>query len=252
MLPDIQHAIRLQNLDDRAGALAKEIATLPKHIAEIEKKLESHQRRLDADKAAALANQKERKGLEGEIQALDQKISKLKNQMLEAKNNEQYQAFQHEIDFCQQEIRRFEDRTLELMTESESLDRNVKAADVALSAEKKEVEAEKKVAQERTAADKKEIETLMQERRTVVAQMTPKIASEYERIRKGRNGVAIAEAINSRCSKCNITLRPQFVQELKRGDSIMVCESCKRILYHNPPQSFDDLVPQAVRETGAQ
>ncbi|MDP9170031.1 MAG: hypothetical protein M3N54_05405, partial [Acidobacteriota bacterium] len=219
MLPDIQLAIRLQILDDRAGALSKEIATLPKHIAEIEKKLESHQRRLDADRAASVANLKERKGLEAEIQGQEQKISKLKNQMLEAKNNEQYHAFQKEIEFCQQEIKRHEDRTLDLMSESELLDTNVKAADVALAAERKEVEAEKKAAQERTAADRKELESLKQERATIVPQMTPKVASEYERIRKGRAGVAIAEMIDGRCSRCNITLRPQFIQELKRGDS---------------------------------
>ena len=76
MLPDIQHAIRLQILDDRVSALTKEIAALPKHIAEIEKKLEAHQRRLEHDKAALAANQKDRKRLEGEIQAHDQKISK--------------------------------------------------------------------------------------------------------------------------------------------------------------------------------
>ena len=252
MLPDIEYAIRLQTLDDRAAALSKEIAALPKHVAEIEKKLESHQRRLDADRAATAANQKERRRLEGEVQALDQKITKLKNQMLEAKNNEQYKAFQHEIDFCGQEIRRHEDRTLELMSEAESLEKNVKAADVALASEKKEVEAEKKLAQERTAADSKELQSLRQERGTVVAKMTPKVAAEYERIRKGRGGVAIAEAVDGRCSRCNISLRPQFLQELKRGDSIMVCESCKRMLYYNPPQSFEDLVPESVRQTGAQ
>ena len=67
------------------------------------------------------------------------------------------------------------------------------------------------------------------------------IASEYERIRKGRGGIAIAEVVQGRCSKCNMLLRPQFLQELKRGDSVMVCESCKRMLYYNPPQSMEDL-----------
>ena len=168
--------------------------------------------------------------------------------MMEAKTNDQYHAFQHEINFCQQEIRRFEDRILELMTESEPLEKNVKAAEVSLAAEKKQVDAEKKQAQERTAVDQKEIDALKAERVGIVAEMTPKIAVEYERIRKGRAGVAIAEAVNGRCAKCNILLRPQFLQELKRGDSIMVCESCKRILYYNPPQSFEDLVPPSVRE----
>jgi predicted nucleic acid-binding Zn-ribbon protein len=247
MLADIKHAIRLQLLDDRTTVLSREIAALPKHIAEIEKRLEAHQRRLDTDKAAMAANLKERKKSEGEIQTNEQKISKLKGQMMEAKNNEQYHAFQNEIDFCQQEIGRNEERILVLMSESEPLEKNVTAAEVALAAEKKEVDAEKKRAQARRAADQVEIDRLKGERVAIVAEMTPKIASEYERIRKGRAGVAIAEAVNGRCSKCNITLRPQFLQELKQGHAIMVCESCRRMLYYSPPQSFDELVPQSVR-----
>jgi predicted nucleic acid-binding Zn-ribbon protein len=241
MLPDIEHAIRLQILDDRVAVLAKEIAALPKHIAEIEKKLEAGQRRLEHDRAALSANQKDRKRLEGEIQAGEPKISKLKAQMMDAKTNDQYRAFQHEIDFCGQENRRHEDRILELMGESEPLDKNVKAAEAALATEKKGVEAEKATSRERTAADQKEIETLTAERAGILSTMTPKVASEYERIRKGRMGVAIAEVLQGRCSKCNIQLRPQFLQELKRGDSIMVCESCRRMLYWNPPQSVHDV-----------
>jgi predicted nucleic acid-binding Zn-ribbon protein len=241
MLPDIERAIRLQILDDRTAALTKEIATLPKHIAEIEKKLESHQRRLDVDRAALAVNQKGRKSAEVEIQTNEQKISKLKTQMMEAKNNEQYRAFQHEITFCEQEIKRHEEKILELMGAAEPLDKAVKAAEAALAVEKKGVDAEKAQARERTAVSQKEIDSLKGERTGIVAEMEPKLVSEYERIRKGRAGVAIAEVIGGRCSKCNMVVRPQFLQELKRGDAIMVCESCKRMLYWNPPQAVADL-----------
>src|ERR1700722_12702838 len=148
MLPDIVSALRLQEVDIRQTELTKEIASLPKHIAEIEKKLESHQRRLELDRVGLGANQKDRKRLEGEIQAADQKISKLKTQMMEAKNNEQYRAFQHEIDFCQQEIRRHEDKILDLMGEFDPLEKAVKAAEAALATEKKHVEDEKSAARE--------------------------------------------------------------------------------------------------------
>src|SRR5437016_13640278 len=128
MLPDIVSALRLQEVDIRQAEFTKEIASLPKHIAEIEKKLESHQRKLDADRAALSANQKDRKKHESDIQMQEQKISKLKDQMLQAKTNEQYKAFQHEIGFCETEIRHAEDRILDLMGESERLEKNVKAA----------------------------------------------------------------------------------------------------------------------------
>jgi predicted nucleic acid-binding Zn-ribbon protein len=241
MLSDIQHAIRLQILDDKAAALTKEIAALPKHIAEIEKKLESHLRQLDHNKAALVANQKDRKRLEGDIQTHDQKISKLKSQMMEAKTNEQYRLFQQEIDFAAQEIRKAEDRILELMSEAEPLDRNVKAAEASLAGEKKIVEDEKSQARERTAVDHQQIEALKSERKGIIADMTPAVASNYERIRKGRAGIAISEVTTNRCGRCNIGLRPQFLQDLKKNDKIMTCESCGRILYYNPAQAVEDL-----------
>jgi uncharacterized protein len=246
MLPDLKLAIRLQEIDNRLADLAREIASLPVHIAEIEKKLVSHERKLEADRAALIANQKERKKCESDIQMQEQKISKLKDQMLQAKTNEQYRAFQNEIEFCQNEIRKFEDRILELMGESEPLDRNVKAAETALKAEKAQVEGEKQQARERTAADEKAASELQGERSALVKDMTPAIYQRYERVRKSRRGIAVAEAVDGRCSVCNLTLRLQFFQDLKKGDQVLSCESCQRMLYYNPPVAFEDATGEAA------
>jgi uncharacterized protein len=241
MLPDLENVIRLQQIDDRLADLAREITALPKHIAEIEKKLLSHQRKLEADRAALSANQKERKSCESDILTQEQKISKLKDQMLQAKTNEQYRAFQNEIEFCGKEIRKLEDRILERMGESEPLERNVKTAETALKAEKAQVEAEKQEARSRTAADESASRELQQERARIASQVAPATLQLYERIRKGRKGIGIAEAVDGRCSACQIALRLQFFQDLKRGQQIMTCESCQRILYYNPPQTVEDL-----------
>jgi len=249
MLPDLKLVIRLQEIDHRLSDLAREIAALPKHVAEIETKLVAHSRKLEADRAALSANQKERKKCEGDIQDQDQKISKLKDQMLGAKTNEQYRAFQSEIDFCQKEIRKFEDRILELMGESEALDKNVKAAEVSLKEETAQVEAEKRVARERTSADEKSAHELSKERAAMVASLAPPTYQRYERIRKAKihRGLAVAEAVDGRCTACNIALRLQFYQDLKKGGEILACESCQRILYYNPPVSVEDAAGEPAR-----
>src|ERR1017187_2665139 len=168
MLPDLTLVIRLQEVDNRLADLHREISALPKHIAEIEKKLIAHERKLEADRAALAANQKERKKGDGDIQIQDQKPSKLKDQPLQAKTNEVYRAFQNEIEFCQKEIRKCEDRILETMGESEPLEKNVKTAETALKAEKAQVETEKEQARERTAADQKASADLLKERGEIV------------------------------------------------------------------------------------
>lgn len=164
MLQDLALALRLQALDRRIANLENEVATLPKHIAEIEKKLDAHTRRLEADRAALVANQRDRKKLEGDIQVHEQKISKLRDQTLLAKTNEQYKAFQNEIAYVQAEIRKAEDTILDLMEQSEPLDKNVKTADVELGKQKLHVEAEKKHARERTAVDQKALAEAFAER----------------------------------------------------------------------------------------
>ncbi len=234
MLQDLALALRLQALDRKIASLETEIATLPRHIAAIEKKLESHTRRLEADRAALAANQRDRKKLDGDIQVHNQKVSKLKDQMLGAKTNEQYKAFQNEIAFAEGEVRKSEDRILDLMEQSEPLEKNVKTAEDELKEEQRHVEREKAHARERTAVDQEELIGRQEDRKGIVAQMTPAFYNEYERIRKKTKNTPIADATDGRCDACQISLRPQFLQDLRRGDRVMFCESCGRILTYNP------------------
>ena len=126
------------------------------------------------------------------------------------------------------------------MTESEPLEKNVKAAEIALKVEKTQVEGEKTQARERTAVDQKAAADLEIERAAIVKEVKPSVYQNYERVRKGRRGVALAEVVDGRCTACHIVLRLQYYQDIKRGESILPCESCQRILYYNAPQSFDD------------
>ena len=85
------------------------------------------------------------------------------------------------------------------------------------------------------------------ERAGIVAAIKPANYQRYERSRKLRKGIAVAEVLGGRCSVCNIALRLQFFQDLKKSEDIMICESCQRILYYNPPQSFEDVAGEQGR-----
>jgi hypothetical protein len=248
MLQDLALALRLQALDRKVASLEDEIARLPKYIADIEKKLESHKRKLEADQAALAANQRDRKKLEGDIQVHEQKVSKLKEQMLGAKTNEQYKAFQNEIAYAEGEIRKAEDRILDLMEQSEPLEKNVKAAQEQLKEEQQHVDREKAAAHARTASDREQLAARQNDRKAIVAEMTPSFYNEYERIRKKTKNTPIADATEGRCSACQIALRPQFFQDLRKGDKIMQCESCGRILTYNPVVDVESDV-NASRQT---
>jgi predicted nucleic acid-binding Zn-ribbon protein len=239
MTPELEAVLKLQTLDTRAAALQKEIESLPKQVAEIERKLDQHARKLDVDRNVMAANQKERKRLEDDIKVQEQKISKLRDQSLQAKTNEQYRAFQNEVGYCEGEIRKAEDRILDLMAEAEPLEKNVKSAEAALKEEKVKVETEKERALKRSAEDKEFLQQAQEERKNVAASIPPQTLAHYERIRRRWHGIVIAEATDGRCAACQMRIRPQYFQELRRADKLYFCESCGRILYYNPPVSLE-------------
>ena len=46
-----------------------------------------------------------------------------------------------------------------------------------------------------------------------------------------RDGIAVAEARNGSCTACFMSLRPQVMAEVRRGEDIITCDNCNRILY---------------------
>ena len=232
MHPDVGKALHLQELDQTISDLRREIASLPKQIAEIEKALGGRLRKLEADKGVLAANQRDRKLLEGEAKDQQQKISKLKDQMLSAKTNEQYKAFQKEIEYCEAEIRKSEDRSLQLMEEAESLSKNVSLAESALAEEKREVEGRKKEAAAQTDRDKVELARSLAERTGLTATISKPLLATYDRLHKRmHDGRVIARVSDNTCMGCNMTIRPQYLADLKLGREVLACESCRRILF---------------------
>ncbi len=236
MNPDLARTVEIQELDLRIVALKTEIATLPKQIAAIEKVLDEHVRRLELGKTALSGNLKDRKKHETDIQGHEQKITKLKDQMMQAKTNEQLWAFQKEIGFSEAEITKCEDRILALMLEAEKFDVKVKQAQLALDEEKKGVEAQKADAIRRTQADKKEMAELMARRAELAKAMPPALLATYNKLHaRMRDGVAIARAEDGVCQVCRMTIRPQLLAELRIGAEIRTCENCRRLLYYSEP-----------------
>ena len=92
--------------------------------------------------------------------------------------------------------------------------------------------------EERTAEftrDEKEcqesIERVKKGRQEIIQQVPPDIRSQYERIVERKQGLALVEATGENCGACQFQLRPQVINELLLGESVVVCENCSRILY---------------------
>lgn len=236
MHPDLVKLLELQRVDSEIARLRQEIAALPKRVAEIETTLAGHVAAVEKAKVSAKTNEQERRKFEGEIQNVQQKISKYRDQMLSVKTNDEYRALGNEIKFAEDAIRGFEDKIIECMEKAEALDKNIKEAEKALATERADVEQEKAQARARTAGDEasvKELEPKRTELRSVIAE---DVLRQYDRVLKTR-GTAIAEARDQKCLACHVMLRHQVYNDLRDGNSVLSCDSCGRILYFDPAHS---------------
>jgi predicted nucleic acid-binding Zn-ribbon protein len=234
MNTDLEKLIALAKADEAMARLNAEIAELPKRVTAIEQKLARTKAQLDAAKQAIAADLAEKRKQEAAITDQQGKVSKYRDQQLAVKTNDQYKALTHEIQFAEAEIRKCEDRILELMVDAEERETALKAAEAELKAETAEIEREKVQARERTAIDEAELAEWKAKRNELRATVDDSFLAHYDRVVKGRNK-ALAGVREQICLACNVMLRPQTYNELRSGEKLITCDSCGRILYYDAP-----------------
>lgn len=231
MYSDLKTLIDLQRVDQEIAELSSQIGTYPSQIQALEKQLNDFIHAHEERQQRLTANKKERREMDGEIQLVRQKISKHKDQLYQVKTNEQYRAMLKEIETEEENIRRIEDLILEKMIESEELQEQLKEAAARLEEEKSRVAAEKKQLEGVAKASTEKRDQSIRERQELANKLGEDIRVHYERVRRGRGGVALAEVREGKCMGCNVLLRPQLYYDVRAGEGLYECENCARILY---------------------
>ena len=75
----------------------------------------------------------------------------------------------------------------------------------------------------------------VREERNQIAQTLPtNIVKRYAALIKHKARKAVVFKINGACSGCGFKIRPQLVIEIDKGDKLINCENCGRILVYEP------------------
>lgn len=247
MSPDLERLIRLQKLDQDAETRRRTLADLPAALQALDERINTRQQTLDAAKARQAENQASRRALDKELAVVQGRLTKFKDQLMEVKTNKEYLAMQHEISMAQDGVRTFEDKILEVMVAADELDGEIKAAEKALAEEKVKVNEERTTRQKQSTTMESEIAELTGARAKVVAEMSREAVALFDHVSRARKGHAMAEARDGHCTACHVRLRPQLFNEVRKGDKLIQCDSCTRILYTIPKP----VTPEAQQTTAS-
>jgi predicted nucleic acid-binding Zn-ribbon protein len=236
MLADLERLIQLQEVESRAAIANKAIAEAPGRIAALDALLQSSTAALAAARQQLTDNQAARRSIDKDLIAAQQRLEKYKEQIMAVKTNEQLHAMQHQMKAVEDEIGQHEERVLVNMMTADEINATIKKAETALKAAQAKVAADRSAIENDVKAQQAALHECNAQRQTIVAAMENKGAFDtFQRIAKVR-GIAVARAVDERCTICQVRLRPAVFAEVRRNEQIVQCDSCQRILYYLPPK----------------
>jgi predicted nucleic acid-binding Zn-ribbon protein len=235
---ELQQLVALQNLDSSIRKLQAELEAIPQRRAEIE--LEFDRRAFEIRSLENVRDEARhaRTRLETEVGEQRTRVERAERNLMSSKKQDEYTAAIREADAARKQIIALETQILDQMEAFEKAEASlVERADEVASLNS-DRDAKLKQFDEETRQQAEKLGSSRSERERLVAALPKPMGSLYVRISaRIRDGVAVAEARNGACMACFMALRPQAMAQVRRGDEVVTCENCNRILYYAPSES---------------
>jgi len=120
-----------------------------------------------------------------------------------------------------------EDAELSLMEQAEAADGRVGEVTARLEEARTRSAAEEPALKENLDAWSSELAAVVAERNEVWARVPPAAQTAYNRLRMHP---AVAEVVDSQCAVCRVKVTSSGMQLLRKGDELVHCDNCGRIL----------------------
>lgn len=229
---ELEKLVELQKTDTNIRKLKKAIETAEERRAAIEQEFEQHAFSIREIQSKRDGIQAERAVLEKQIAENKTYLERAERNLKNAQNQKEYETSMRETDALQKQISGLEAQVVEKMTAIDEVESVL--AERAEEINSLDETREKALSQfdKELNKNKKEFDAETAKRQEVFVTLPAQLAAVYNRhTQRSRDGIAVAEVVNGSCSACFMKLRPQMQVEVRKGNQIITCESCTRILY---------------------
>jgi predicted nucleic acid-binding Zn-ribbon protein len=227
----IEQLIILQQVDDEILVLQDEIEKAPLELSDLEAQMgEFDERRALIDERMELLKSQQKK-LVFEIEEDAGKIKKSKNKLMLVGNTKEYHAMMREMDSLEKLNRMREDEQTAVNEELVRQDDATAALTDEMSGVKEQYAALKTTLDERLDEANKRLDGLVRKRKKACKVVPPPILGRYEFIRERMENPVIVPVTEGVCHGCHIMIPPQIFNDLQKGQQILSCPNCQRLIY---------------------
>ena len=232
MSPDLEKLITLQEIDLKVQQLKTRLTTIPAEREQIKARFNEFSSAYNEASEKLEESRTERGRLERELEDTQRHHEKYKEDLMKVRNEKEYTTCLREIDSTKKAASQLETQLLQLMEQIEKLEAEVNKYSPEIENRRIAVEEELTSCDRELESTAQEIEQIKVERDQMAKDIPKPLFSNYERVARLRGGIALSEIYNGSCSACRMKVRPQAFSQVRKGDQIIICENCSRILYY--------------------
>ncbi len=234
MKAEIQQLVALQNLDTTIRRLQEDLEAIPQRRAEIEKEFDQRAFEIRALEDSRDEARNTRVRLETEVSEQRIRVERAERNLMSSKKQDEYTAAIREADAARKQISALETQILEQMEALEKAEASLKERSEEIASLNSDRDARLLAFDEETRRQAEKLATDQTQREQLLSVLPKAMGALYNRISKRiRDGIAVAEARNGACMACFMSLRPQAMAEVRRGQEVITCDNCNRILYYS-------------------
>lgn len=233
--PALEKLLVLQDRDVRRLALEAQLKAVPRDIAAVEQKIAAEKAAIEAARTELKELESRKKLLEVEIGSGEEKVAKYKNQQMQVKKNDEYQALGHEIVTTQDAIGALEEKELQVMYLIDEAKKKFAAAEGVLKQNISGHEERIRNLREKEKNTAAELEGARAEVAAARAPVDESALRVYDRVAVHKQPVCVPIQ-GGKCGGCHLKVSSE-VESASRGKGpdaatqVPVCDQCGRIVY---------------------
>ncbi len=235
MHPSLEQLHHLQDLERQAAALRADIDAVDQRRREIEAPVLEARQALDALLQTIEDRQAQRRAGDRDVAAAQQRLTKFRQQLMAVTNSREYEAVQHEIATVEGELKAREDQTISLLFELDELTPQAEEARRLLAEREDAAGVALAGLADETQRHRLELAAIEGSIGALRPTIEATALAVYDRASKRYPLHAVADLKGELCVGCNVKNRHMITSEVRRGEKLVQCENCTRLLYPVKP-----------------
>ena len=230
-IEQIEQLVVLQKVDSEMITLERILEEAPKQLQSLLEKRQylEQQQAVIQEKMDVLMEQKGR--IEGEIENDAQKVKKSKNKLMMVENTKEYHAMMREMDTMEKMNRMREEERSNLLADLSDLEGRKDALQKDIDALSETISSQQANLDQELAEKRTRLAELDKDKKKASEAVPAPILTRYNFIRDRIPNPVIVPVSEGVCKGCHVVIPPQTFIDLQKGEQILSCPNCLRIIF---------------------